>query len=123
MIDEELTEKIIGCAIEVHRVLGPGVLESAYEACLEYELKSLGLSVERQRPLPLVYKGLNLDVGFRIDTVVENRVVVEIKAVDSLQPIHEAQLMTYLRLSHIKVGLIINFNVRLLKDGIRRIVM
>ena len=123
MLEEKLTEKIIGCAIEVHRLLGPGLLESTYEECLVYELTSLGLKVDRQKPLPLEYKGHHLDVGYRIDILVEGKVIVELKSVDVLLPIHEAQLITYLKLSRIKVGLLINFNVALLKDGIKRFVV
>jgi GxxExxY protein len=117
-----LTEKIIGPAMEVHRALGPGLLESAYEACLVYELAQQGLKVEQQKPLPLIYKGVHLDCGYRLDLLVENSVIIEIKTVDALSPIHEAQLISYLKLSGCLVGLLINFNVRLLKDGIRRFV-
>jgi GxxExxY protein len=118
-----LTEKIIGAAMEVHRALGPGLLESAYEACLVYELAQQGLKVEQQKPLPLIYKGVHLDCGYRLDLLVENSVIIEIKTVDALSPIHEAQLISYLKLSGCLVGLLINFNVRLLKDGIRRFVV
>ena len=117
-----ITETIIGAAIEVHRVLGPGLLESAYEACLAFELAQRGLKVEQQKPSPVVYKDVKLDCGYRLDLLVEESVIVEIKAVDKLAPIHEAQLLSYLRLSGRKVGLLINFNVQVLKDGIRRIV-
>lgn len=120
---DRVTEAIIGAAIEVHRELGPGLLESTYEACLAYELAQRGLKVERQKPLPVVYKGLKLDIGYRVDLLVEDRVVVELKAVDHLEPIHEAQLLSYLRLSGCNVGLLINFNVRILKDGIKRLVL
>ncbi len=118
-----LTEIIIGAAMEVHRALGPGLLESAYEACLVYELAQQGLKVEQQKPLPLIYKGVHLDCGYRLDLLVENSVIIEIKTVDALSPIHEAQLISYLKLSGCLVGLLINFNVRLLKDGIRRFVV
>jgi GxxExxY protein len=118
-----LTEKIIGAAMEVHRALGPGLLESAYEACLVYELAQRGLRVEQQKPMPLVYKGVQLDCGYRLDLLVEDTVIIEIKAVEELHPIHEAQLVSYLKLSGCPVGLLINFNVRLLKDGIRRFVV
>ncbi len=117
----KITEAIIGGAIQVHRVLGPGLLESAYEACLAFELKKRGLSVEEQKPLPLVYEQVKLDCGYRIDLLVEG-VVVEIKSVDALAPIHEAQVMSYLKLSGCRLALLINFNVLLLKDGIRRFV-
>ncbi len=117
-----ITEGIIGAAIQVHRVLGPGLLESAYEACLEFELKKRGLRIEQQRPLPLVYDQVKLDCGYRIDLLVEGEVVVEVKSIDAVAPIHEAQVISYLKLSGCKVGLLINFNVLQLKDGIRRFV-
>ena len=117
-----ITEKIIGAAIQVHRVLGPGLLESAYEACLAFELGRRGLKVEQQKPLPLIYERVKLECGYRIDLLVEGLVVVEIKSVDALAPIHEAQVMSYLKLSGCKLALLINFNVRVLKDGIRRFV-
>ena len=123
MIEEELTEQIIGSAIEVHRCLGPGLLESAYEECLCHELHTRGIRFERQKPLPLDYKGIRLDCGYRLDIIIEAKVVVEIKAVDRIMPIHEAQMLTYLRLSGVKIGLIINFNVPVLKEGIKRIVL
>ena len=117
-----ITESIIGAAIEVHRALGPGLLESAYEACLAFELVERGLKVEQQKPLPVVYRDVRLDCGYRLDLLVEEKVIVEIKAVDRLAPIHQAQLLSYLKLSGCKVGLLINFNVKVLKDGIRRVV-
>lgn len=115
-----ITEKIIGCAIEVHKQLGPGLLESAYEECLYYELKASGIKVSRQLALPIVYKGVMLDANYRIDLLVENQVIVELKSVDALAEIHKAQLMTYMKLAEIKIGLLINFNVAKLKDGIVR---
>ena len=118
----ELTGKIIGAAIKVHQHLGPGLLESAYEACLAYELAKFGCFVERQKPLPIIYERVRLDCGYRLDFVIEKSIIVEIKAVEALLPIHVAQLVSYLRLSGLKVGLLLNFNVRILKDGIRRIV-
>ena len=118
-----LTGQIIGAAIEVHRHLGPGLLESTYEACLAYELEQLGLSFERQKPLPLVYKEMRLDQGYRIDLLVEEQVIVELKVVEELAPVHEAQLLSYLKLSGCSVGLLINFDVKLLKDGIQRFKM
>ena len=118
----ELTKVIIGAAIEVHRTLGPGLLESAYEACLSYELAQRGLRFERQKPLSVVYKGINLDIGYRLDLLIEDQVVVEVKAVDELAPIHHAQLLSYLKLSGYKVGLLINFNVLILMNGLRRVV-
>jgi len=120
---DELTEKIIGGAIKVHKVLGPGLLESAYEACLVFELRSMGLSLETQRPLPIVYGTVRLDCGYRLDLVVENKVIVELKAIEKLLPIHEAQLLSYLKLSGLKTGLLLNFHVQLLKDGIKRLVL
>ena len=117
---DQITDNIIGAAIDVHRELGPGLLESAYEACLAYELVERGLKFERQKLLPVVYREVTIEAGYRLDLLVEGRVVVEIKAVDRTEPIHKAQLLSYLRLSGCKVGLLINFNVRLLKDGIKR---
>ena len=117
-----LTDKIIGAAIEVHRHLGPGLMESAYEECLAYELDLQHVQFIRQRELPLIYKGISLDCGYRLDLVVENKVVVELKAVAKILPIHEAQLLTYLKLGGWKVGLLINFNVTRLKYGIKRLV-
>jgi GxxExxY protein len=117
-----ITEAIIGGAIQVHRLLGPGLLESAHEACLAFELKKRGLRIEQQKPLALVYDQVKLDCGYRIDLLVEGVVVVEVKSVDALAPIHEAQVISYLKLSGCKVGLLIGFNVRQLKDGIRRFI-
>ena len=119
---DPLTGKIIQCAIEVHRGLGPGLLESAYEECLCYELRLAGLRFERQVPLPVVYKEVKLDCGYRQDVVVEGKVLLELKTVETLLPIHEAQLLTYLKLSGIRTGLLMNFNVAVLKDGIKRMV-
>ena len=123
LIEEELTRLIIGAAIEVHRVLGPGLLESVYEECLCYELSLRGLRFNRQVPLPVVYKEIKLDCGFRMDVVVEDAVILELKSVEAIAPIHEAQLLTYLKLSGKRVGLMINFNVPVLKDGIVRRVL
>jgi len=120
MEENLITEKIIGCAIEVHKQLGPGLLESAYEECLYFELKNIGLDVKKQLALPLVYKEIKLDAGYRIDLLVENKVIVEIKSVDTIAEIHKAQLMTYMKLASIKIGLLMNFNVTRLKDGIVR---
>ena len=117
----ELTEQVIGACIEIHRQLGPGLLESAYEECLCYELSTLGIRFERQKPLPVNYKSVNLDCGYRLDLVVEGKIVLELKTVEHLLPIHEAQLLTYLKLSGLTLGLLINFNVPVLKDGIKRI--
>jgi GxxExxY protein len=120
MDDKDLTRRIIGAAIEVHRQLGPGLLESAYEECLCKELTLRGVSYERQKAIPVVYKGVKLECGYRIDLLVENRVVVELKAIEQIASIHEAIVLTYLKLSNNKVGLLINFHVPVLKDGIRR---
>jgi len=117
-----VTDSIIGAAIAVHRVLGPGLLESAYEACLALELAERGFRVERQKELPVVYRGIHVDCGYRLDLLVESGVIVEVKSVERLAPIHQAQLLSYLRLSCCSVGLLINFNVRILKNGIRRLV-
>jgi GxxExxY protein len=121
--NDPLTEKIIGFAIEVHRQLGPGLLESAYEECLCYELRQSGLIFRRQVPLPVVYKTIRLDCGYRIDIIVEEKVILELKTVERLIPVHDAQLLTYLKLSSIRTGLLLNFNSPVLKDGIRRMVL
>jgi GxxExxY protein len=118
----QITESIIGAAIEVHRTLGPGLLESAYEACLAFELTERGLKVEQQKPLPVVYREVKLDCGYRLDLLVEEAVIVEVKAADHLAPVHQAQLLSYLKLTGCHVGLLINFNVKALKDGLRRVV-
>jgi len=117
-----ITGSVIEAAIRVHRALGPGLLESAYEACLAYELAQLGFKVEQQKPLPLVYQEVKLDCGYRLDLLVEEKVIVEVKAVDRIAPIHQAQLLSYLKLSGCNVGLLINFNVKMLKQGICRMV-
>ena len=122
LLHEELTQQVIGAAIEVHRALGPGLLESAYEECLCHEFNLRGISFERERPLPVEYKGVKLDCGYRLDLIVENRVILEIKCVEHVLPVHEAQLLTYLKLSGRQLGLLINFNVTLIKNGIRRVV-
>ena len=118
----QITDSIIGAAIEVHSALGPGLLESAYEACLVFELAERGLKVEQQKPLPVIYRQVKLDCGYRLDMLVENVVIIEVKVVDHLAPIHKAQLLSYLRLSGCKVGLLINFNVKVLRDGVVRVV-
>ena len=120
---DDLSFNIIGAAIEVHRVLGPGLLESAYEESLCREFSLRNIAFERQVSLPVEYKGVQLDCGYRLDLVVERSVVVELKTVESLLPLHEAQLLTYLKLSKLKVGLLLNFNVALMKDGIKRLVL
>jgi GxxExxY protein len=119
---DELSNKIIGAAIEVHKRLGPGLLESAYEECLCYEFGLRAFSFERQKPLPIVYKGKKLDCGYRLDIVVENAVILELKSCEKIEPIHKAQLLTYLKLSGIHLGLLLNFNTVVMRDGIVRIV-
>ena len=121
MLDNEITDKVIGCGIKVHTNLGTGLLESSYESCLYYELLKLGLSVERQKPIPLIYEQVKLDCGYRADLVVERRIIVEVKSVDALNNIHIMQTLTHLKLSNYRLGLLMNFNVVKLKDGIRRI--
>ena len=118
----QISEEVIGAAIDVHRAIGPGLLESAYEACLAFELVERGLMVEQQKAMPVKYREVSLDVGYRLDMLVEGTVVVEIKAVSRLEPVHEAQLLSYLKLSGCRLGLLINFNVKVLKNGIRRLV-
>lgn len=118
----KITQIIIGCAIEVHRNLGPGLLESAYEECLAFELNKEGLKFRRQQPTPVVYKDIKLDCGYRIDILVEDSVVLELKVVDEFNPVHEAQMLTYTKFSNKRFGLLINFNVTVLKNGIRRFI-
>ncbi|MFQ6603392.1 GxxExxY protein [Flavobacterium sp. C3NV] len=122
MSENELSRIVFDCALKVHQTLGPGLLESAYEECLFYELKKSGLEIEKQKPLPLVYEEVKLDIGYRLDILVENKLILEIKSVDILNEVHFAQLLTYLKLTNCKLGLLINFNVALIKNGIRRIV-
>jgi GxxExxY protein len=123
MTDNEITHQIIGAAIEVHKQLGPGLLESAYEECLAHELQLRNLRIDRQKPIPLIYKEAKLDCGYRLDLLVESRIIVELKSIEALGPIHEAIILTYLRLSGHRVGLLINFNVAILKDGVRRFIV
>ena len=120
---DQLSKQVIGLAIDVHRELGPGLLESTYEKCLAYELKAHNIECVTQLGLPVKYKEINLDCGYRVDLMVEQRLIVELKSVSSLQQIHEAQLLTYMKLAHIKIGLLVNFNTRLLKSGIKRLVL
>ncbi len=120
---DQLSNKVLGAAIEVHRHLGPGLLESAYEECLFYELRKLGFRVKRQVPVPVVYKEITLDCGYRIDLLVEDNLIIELKSVDTFLPVHEAQILTYLKFSHKSIGLLINFNVPQLKQGMKRFVM
>src|SRR5260370_8737168 len=119
---DEISHRIIGAAIEVHRHLGPGLPESAYQSCLAFELKQLGVNLEEQKPLPVVYKQVKLDCGYRLDFVLEDEIIVEIKAIEKLLPIHEAQLLSYLRLAKKRVGLLMNFHVPVLNSGLKRIV-
>jgi len=123
MNENELSNKIIGCAIEVHKQLGPGLLESAYQECLFYELKLIGLEVQKEKPMPIVYKEVKLDHGYRIDLLVENKVVIEIKTVEALNEVHIAQVLTYLKLGSYRLGLLLNFHVAILKDGIKRVIL
>jgi len=122
MTENQLTEIIIGKAIEIHRTLGPGLLESAYQECLYYELTSAGLFVEKEKALPIVYKEIKLDHGYRIDLLVESKIVLELKTVEDLLDSHEAQMLTYLRLGKFRLGLLMNFNEAVLKDGIKRFI-
>jgi GxxExxY protein len=118
-----LSNRVIGCAIEVHRELGPGLLESAYEQCLAHELKLNGIAFLLQHPLPVNYKGIRLDCGYRLDVLVENELIIELKSVDQIKGLHQAQLLTYMKLAGVRTGLLMNFNVSKLKDGIKRFVL
>ena len=120
---DDLSNKVIGCALNVHRELGPGLLESTYEQCLCYELSKAGIQFERQKELPVRYQEVDIDCGYRIDLLIEGALIIELKSVDKLERIHEAQLLTYMKLSTIEIGLLINFNSVLLRDGIRRMVL
>jgi GxxExxY protein len=123
LLHQELTGSILKCAYKVHTALGPGLLESAYEECLHYELNKLGFDVLKEKPMPLIYEERKLDLGYRIDLLVEGKVILEIKSVEVLNPVHMAQLMTYLKLSGCRIGFLINFNVLSLKDGIQRVIL
>jgi GxxExxY protein len=123
LLHEELTSSILNCAYKVHTALGPGLLESAYEECLYYELDKAGLVVIKQKPMPLVYDEKKLDLGYRIDLFIESKVIIEIKSMDELNPVHFAQLLTYLKLSKCRIGFLINFNVSSLKEGIKRVIL
>ncbi len=122
MKENKISKIVFDCALKVHKALGPGLLESAYEECLFYELKKQGLNVMKQKPIPLIYEDVKLEIGYRVDLFVENRVILEIKSVDTLNDIHLAQILTYLKLSDCKLGMLINFNVTLIKNGIKRVV-
>ncbi len=120
--EDEISKFVFEAALKVHKTLGPGLLESAYEECLFYELKKYDLVVEKQKPLPLIYEDVKMEVGYRIDIIIENKFIVEVKSVEALNDVHLAQLLTYLKLSDCKLGLLINFNVKLLKEGVRRVI-
>jgi GxxExxY protein len=122
MTENELSKIVFDCALKVHQNLGPGLLESAYEECLFYELKKTGVEVQKQKALPLIYEEVKLDIGYRIDIIVENKLILEIKSVEALNDVHFAQLLTYLKLTNCKLGMLINFNVDLIKNGIKRVV-
>ena len=122
MHENEIANKVIGCAIDVHKVLGPGLLESAYHECLYYKLQKEGLKLQKEKPMPLVYEEVHLECGYRIDILVEDKVVIEIKSVEALNSVHMAQTLTYMKLGDYKLGLLINFNVSLLKQGVKRII-
>ena len=121
MTENEISKIVFDCAIKLHRALGPGLLESSYEACMFYELKKSGIFVEKQKPLPLIYEDVKLEIGYRVDLIIENKVILEIKSVEALNDVHIAQVLTYLKLSNCKLGMLLNFNVALIKNGIKRI--
>lgn len=123
MTEDELSNIVIGLAIKVHKNLGPGLLESSYKECLFYEINKAGFQVEKEKPMPLIYEEVKLDIGYRLDIIVESKLVIEIKSVEALNDVHLAQTLTYLKLSNTKLGLLINFNVKLLKDGIKRVIL
>ncbi|MCF8361977.1 MAG: GxxExxY protein [Prolixibacteraceae bacterium] len=122
MFENKITETVIGCAIKVHKTLGPGLLESAYQECLFYELQKAGMKVEKEKPLPLIYEEVKLNCGYRVDLMIENQIIVELKAVDELTDVHLAQILTYLKLADCKIGLLINFNVTQLTKGLKRVI-
>jgi len=122
MTENEISYKIIGVAIEIHKIIGPGLLESAYENALAYELKEIGFDVKQQKSMPFIYKDIRQDVGYRIDLMINNKVIIEVKSVENLAPVHYAETLTYLRLSNLKLALLINFNNKILKNGVHRIV-
>ncbi len=122
MTENQISKVIFDCALKVHKALGPGLLESAYEECLYFELKKTGLLIEKQKPLPLIYEDVKMEIGYRVDIIIENKVIIELKAVEAINDVHIAQILTYLKLSNCKLGMLINFNVSLIKNGIKRIV-
>ena len=122
MTENEISKVVFDCSLKVHKALGPGLLESAYEECLFYELKKTGLKIEKQKPLPLIYENVKLEAGYRVDIIIEDKFIIEIKAVEALNDVHLAQLLTYLKLADCKLGMLINFNVTLIKNGIKRVI-
>jgi len=122
MTENEISKVVFDCSLKVHKALGPGLLESAYEECLFYELKKTGLKIEKQKPLPLIYEDVKLEAGYRVDIIIEDKFIIEIKAVEALNGVHLAQLLTYLKLADCKLGMLINFNVTLIKNGIKRVI-
>jgi GxxExxY protein len=120
--ENEIAKIVFNCALKIHKNLGPGLLESAYEECLYYELKKTGLKIEKQKALPLIYEEVKLEIGYRIDLIIENKFIIEVKSVEALNDVHLAQLLTYLKLSNCKLGMLINFNVKLIKNGIKRVI-
>ncbi len=123
MNNNQITEKIIGSAIQVHRILGPGMLESVYEECLAFELRKLGLAIEKQKSIPIIYKDIKFDCGYRVDMIVEKKILLELKTVETISKVHIAQILTYMRFAYVDIGLLINFNVTTLKNGIKRFVL
>ena len=122
MLDNDLTQLVIQEAMKIHNNLGPGLLESVYESCLAYKLNEIGLFVERQKPIPVIFEGQKMDCGFRADLIINNRIIIEVKAIEALADIHKAQVLTYLKITNLRIGLLMNFNVNLLKDGLKRII-
>jgi GxxExxY protein len=122
MTENEISKIVFDSALKVHKALGPGLLESAYEECLVYELKKTDLKIEKQKPLPLIYENIKLEIGYRVDIIIENKFIIEIKSVDAINDVHLAQILTYLKLSNCKLGMLINFNVTLIKNGIKRVI-
>jgi len=122
LTENQIAKLVYDAALKVHKALGPGLLESAYEECLVYELRELGLKVDKQKALPLVYKEIKMDIGYRVDIMIEDKFIIEVKAVEALTDVHLAQILTYLKLADCKLGMLINFNVKLIKDGIKRVI-
>jgi len=122
MTENEIASEVFKAALNIHKELGPGLLESAYEECLFYEIKKTGLKIEKQKPLPLIYEDVKMDIGYRVDIIIENKFIIEVKSVETLNDVHLAQLLTYLKLSNCKLGMLINFNVSFLKNGVKRVI-